>query len=197
MNQTKIFLDKLPVETSHIFVGGSTGTYEETKNVVESLKRNTNFPVFLFPGSYHQITEKADALLFLSFISGNNPEYLIGQQVKSIEKLKNSSLEILSTGYILIDGGTKSAVARVSGTKPISQKNIEQIVTLALAGQFSGKKLIYLEAGSDARFPVSNTIISAVKIPVIVGGGIKTLEKLQQVYHAGADMVVMGTVFES
>ncbi|MFO7719432.1 MAG: geranylgeranylglyceryl/heptaprenylglyceryl phosphate synthase, partial [Gillisia sp.] len=158
-------------------------------------------PVVLFPGDHTQITELADALLFLSLISGRNPEYLIEQQVKSVEKLRNSSLEIIPTGYILIDGGTNCAVHRVSNTRPIPQFEIETIVNTALAGQYSGKKLIYLEAGSGALISVSEEIISAVKkaidIPLIVGGGIRSKQHLKRSYEAGADMVVIGTAFEN
>ncbi|HLV92648.1 MAG TPA: geranylgeranylglyceryl/heptaprenylglyceryl phosphate synthase, partial [Aequorivita sp.] len=154
-----------------------------------------------FPGDYSHITNLADVLLFLSLLSGRNAEYLVGQQVKSISKLKKSSLEIIPTGYILINGGNNSSVSKVTKTSPISQTNIEEIVHTALAGQYMGAKLIYLEAGSGAKFPVSPEIISKVKselkIPLIVGGGIKTEEQKKLAYDSGADMIVMGTAFES
>jgi putative glycerol-1-phosphate prenyltransferase len=138
--------------------------------------------------------------LFLSLLSGRNPEFLIEQQVKSVEKLKNTTLEIIPTAYLLIDGGKETSVQRVSRTLPMPQKDIKAIVNTALAGEYSGKKLIYLEAGSGAKDKVSNAIISAVKkdvsIPIIVGGGIKTEEEIQQAYLAGASMVVVGTAFE-
>ena len=138
--------------------------------------------------------------MFLSLISGRNPEFLIEQQVKSVSQLRNSKLEIIPTGYILIEGGNKSAVQSVSNTTPIPQSNVESIVHTALAGQFSGKKLIYLEAGSGAQISVSEEIISAVKkainIPLIVGGGICSKQQLGRSYEAGADMVVIGTAFE-
>ncbi len=200
ISDTNSFLNKIPKATTHLFVGGSTVKNDETEKIVKALKTETKLPIFLFPGDYSQITPKADVLLFLSLLSGRNAEYLIGQQVKSISKLKNSSLEIISTGYILIDGGNDSAVSKVTKTKPLSQKNIEYIVDTALAGQFMGAKLIYLEAGSGAKFPVKPEIISEVKkainIPLIVGGGIRTEEQKQAAYKAGADMVVMGTAFE-
>jgi len=154
----------------------------------------------LFPGDYSQLTNEADAVLFLSLLSGRNTEYLIGQQLKSVSFLQNASLEVISTGYILIDGGTISAVERVSETKPLTQSNSNAIVETALAGQYMGAKLIYLEAGSGARIAVQAEIISEVKkaieIPLIVGGGIRTEEQKLIAYDAGADMVVMGTVFE-
>lgn len=195
------FLTKIPMETTHLFVGGSTVLNGETEIVVQDLKEKTQLPIFLFPGDYSQITDLADALLFLSLISGRNSEYLIGQQVKSIPKLRKSSLEIISTSYILIDGGNNSAISRVTQTIPLSQNDIHTIVDTVLAGQYMGAKLIYLEAGSGAKFPVNPEIISEVKkeiqIPLIVGGGIRTEQQKQLAYKAGADMIVMGTIYET
>lgn len=194
------YLHKLPKETTHIFVGGSFVEVTKTQKTITAIKGFSNLPVILFPGNYSQITETADALLFLSLLSGRNPEYLIEQQVKSVERLRNSNLEIIPTAYILIDGGRECAVHKVSRTQPIPQAKIHRIVNTALAGQFSGKKMIYLEAGSGAKFMVAEKIISEVKkainIPLIVGGGIKTREQRQSAYNAGADLVVMGNVFE-
>lgn len=199
-SETKSFLKKLPKKTTHLFVGGSTVANGETEATVKALKTETKLPIFLFPGDHSQITPLADALLFLTLLSGRNAEYLVGQQIKSISKLKNSPLEIISTGYILINGGNDSAVSKVTNTEPLPQENIENIVHTALAGQFMGAKLIYLEAGSGAKFPVKPEIISEVKkainIPLIVGGGIKTEAQKNTAYEAGADMVVMGTAFE-
>ena len=200
ISETKPFLKKIPKETTHLFVGGSTVANGETEATVQALKAETKLPIFLFPGDHSQITPLADALLFLTLLSGRNAEYLVGQQIKSISKLKNSPLEIISTGYILINGGNDSAVSKVTNTEPLPQENIENIVHTALAGQFMGAKLIYLEAGSGAKFPVKPEIISEVKkainIPLIVGGGIKTEAQKNTAYEAGADMVVMGTAFE-
>ncbi len=198
---TKSFLNKIPKTTTHLFVGGSTVANGETEEAVKALKAESKLPIFLFPGDHSHITPLADVLLFLTLLSGRNAEYLIGQQIKSISKLKNSALEIISTGYILIDGGNNSSVSKVTNTEPISQENIEMIVNTALAGQFMGAKLIYLEAGSGAKFPIKAEIISEVKkainIPLIVGGGIKTEAQKQSAYNSGADMVVMGTAFEN
>ncbi len=201
ISKTEIFLNKIPKTTTHIFVGGSTVFNGETEHVVSALKNKTQLPIFLFPGDHSHISLTADVLLFLSLLSGRNAEYLIGQQVKSISKLRNSPLEIIPTGYILIDGGTSSSVSKVTQTHPIPQADIENIVHTALAGQFMGAKLIYLEAGSGARFPVSAQVISEVKreikIPLMVGGGIRTEKQKSLAYQAGADMVVMGTVYET
>lgn len=201
ITKTKQFLNKLPLETTHLFVGGSTVENGETEITVSSLKKHSSLPIILFPGNESQITNKADGLLFLSLISGRNPEYLIGQQVRAVSKLKEGFLEVISTGYILINGGNQSAVARVSETSPISQEDVQTIVDTAKAGEYLGKKLIYLEAGSGAKFPVNPHVIKAVKntikIPLLVGGGIRTEDQKQEAYKAGADMVVMGTYFEN
>ena len=195
------FIQKLPKETSHIFVGGSTVEEGRTCAVIKAIKNLVNLPVILFPGDHSQISKHADAILFLSLISGRNPEFLIEQQVRSVDKIRHTNLEVIPTGYILVDGGRETSVQKVSQTIPLAQNNISQIVNTALAGQYSGKKLIYLEAGSGAEFPVSSEIISSVKnaldIPVIVGGGIRSIQQLQRSYDAGADLVVIGTAFEN
>ncbi|WP_271423905.1 geranylgeranylglyceryl/heptaprenylglyceryl phosphate synthase [Aequorivita sinensis] len=204
ISETELFLHKIPNDTTHLFVGGSTVENGQTEITVKAIKKaiktKTELPIFLFPGDFSQITNEADVLLFLSLLSGRNAEYLIGQQVKSISKLKNSNFEIIPTGYILIDGGNNSAVSRVTNTQPLSQNNIETIVDTAIAGQYMGAKLIYLEAGSGAKNVVNSKIISEVKknisIPLIVGGGIRSEEQKKEAYNAGADMVVMGTAFE-
>lgn len=193
-------MNRLPKAAQFIFVGGSRVKDHITEIVVKQLKLHTTLPIVLFPGDVNQITPEADALLFLSLISGQNPEFLINQQVKSISKLRNSPLEIIPTGYILIDGGSPTSVTEVSQTRAIPQHKILDIVDIALAGEFSGKRLIYLEAGSGAKHPVSPEIISAVKeaisLPLIVGGGIKYPWQMQKAYKAGADMIVMGNAFE-
>jgi len=198
--ETEEFLQQLPKETSHIFVGGSTVEAGKTEVLVSKLKKNTTLPIFIFPGDASQIALNADGLLFLSLLSGRNPEYLIEQQIKAVSELRKSSLEVISTGYILIDGGNTSAVERVSQTIPMSQKNVQEIIDTAKAGEYLGMKFIYLEAGSGAKIPVNASIISEVKkeinIPLIVGGGIKTETQKQEAYKAGADLVVMGTVYE-
>ncbi|MDN3595611.1 geranylgeranylglyceryl/heptaprenylglyceryl phosphate synthase [Zunongwangia endophytica] len=195
------FLQNIPEITTHIFVGGSTATTIQTEVCVSFIKSKTSLPIILFPGDKDQITEKADGILLLSLLSGRNPEYLIEQHIKAVPKLLNSDLEIMPTGYLLLDGGSKSAVARVSKTKPIPQEEIQLISHTALAGQMMGKQLIYLEAGSGAVFPVSEKVIAEVKkdlkIPIIVGGGIRSNKQLQKVYNAGADLVVIGTAFEN
>ncbi len=184
----------------YIFVGGSTVREQACEQVVAAIQRFTKLPIILFPGDVSQVTEKADALLFLSLISGRNPEYLIGKHVESISKLRESRLEVIPTGYILVENGRETSVQSVTQTKPMLRNNIQLIVDTALAGQLLGMKLIYLEAGSGALEPVNSAIISQVKknlnIPVIVGGGIRTMSQIVSAYDSGADMVVVGTAFE-
>ena len=188
------------LKAQYIFVGGSYVENGITQKFVKVLKQHSKLPVVLFPGDYTQITNDADALLFLSLLSGRNPEYLIEQQIKSVPLLQNSTLEIIPTGYILIDGGTQSSVLKISKTTPISQQNIELATATAIAGVYKGKQLIYLEAGSGAKLPVNEKIIATVKtninVPLIVGGGIRTKQQLENTFKSGADMVVIGTAFE-
>ena len=185
---------------THIFIGGSTDKDHQTESVVMAVKKETNLPVILFPGDVSQITNKADGVLFLSLLSGRNPEYLIEQQIKAAPILKNAPLEIIPTGYILIDGKKETATQKVSNTKPISQEKTTRILHTSLAGEFSGKQLIYLEAGSGATQVVSQNIIEMVSnkitVPLIVGGGIHTKKQLENAFNAGADIVVIGTAFE-
>lgn len=185
---------------THIFVGGSIVANGKTEAIVIEIKKYTTLPIVLFPGDKCQITNEADAILFLSLISGRNPEFLIEQQVQSASLLKHTNLEIIPTGYILIDGGVVTAVQKVSNTLPIPQEDIGLVENTALAGEYSGKQLIYLEAGSGAKIPVHTTIIKQVKnklnIPLIVGGGIRSSQQLNSAYEAGADLVVIGTAFE-
>jgi phosphoglycerol geranylgeranyltransferase len=186
---------------THIFVGGSTVGDSATEKLVIAIKIHSNLPIVLFPGDITQITGHADALLFLSLISGRNAEYLIGKHIESVPLLKETNLEVLPTGYILIENGKETAVERVTKTKPMARANVQQIVNTALAGELLGMKLMYLEAGSGAMDAVPLEIISKVKkelnIPIIVGGGIRTRQQLDDSYNSGADLVVIGTAFEN
>jgi len=198
--QTRIF-DLLEKNTpDFIFVGGSH-TINSTDLLIENLKKKTTADIVLFPGNASQFTNQADALLYLSLISGRNPEFLITQHIQSALAIKKTGLEVIPTGYILIDGGKITSVQYISNTFPIPADKPEITVSTAVAGQLLGMKLIYLEAGSGARFPVTSSTISATKsaidIPLIVGGGIKTIENLEQSFRAGADLVVVGNLFET
>ena len=185
---------------THIFVGGSTDEQSSIGKVIKEVKSLTLLPVLIFPGDENQIDSKADGLLFLSLISGRNPDYLIGKHVNSVSKLRGLNIEVIPTGYILVDGRNETAVERVSQTKPIDQNDLELTQNTARAGELLGMKLIYIEAGSGAKNPVSAEIITAVKsdisVPLIVGGGIKSTELMEAAYKAGADMVVIGNAFE-
>lgn len=197
----KAYLKKIPTTTTHLFIGGSTDPNQKTAAVVQLLKAESTIPTILFPGNFNQVTSHADALLFLSLLSGDNVDFLIGQQAKAARYVQESNLEVIPTGYLLIDGNTKTAVQRVSSTLPLDQNDVEKIVAIALAGQYLGKKCIYLEAGSGAEIPVSANIITSVyetiDIPVIVGGGIRSQQQMDAAYNAGATMVVIGTAFEN
>jgi putative glycerol-1-phosphate prenyltransferase len=201
VNRIPIFFKKVHDSIiTHVFVGGSTDAENKMELVVEIIKQHTQLPIIIFPGSHEQITEKADGILYLSLLSGRNPKYLIEQQVQSVAKLINTTLEIIPTGYVLVDGGIETTVQRVSQTQPISQEAIEEILHTALAGQFSGKQLIYLEARSGAKKTVQTKIIQEVsnklQIPLIVGGGIRSKTQLNAIFEAGADLAVIGTAFE-
>lgn len=185
---------------THILVGGSEVDKGKTERLIIEIKKYTQLPIILFPGDHIQISDKADALLFLSLISGRNPEYLIGKQVESISKLRQANLEIIPTGYILLENGKQTSVECVSKTKPLKRNNIDLIMDTAKAGELLGMKLIYLEAGSGATHPIEVSIIKRVKtqlnIPLIVGGGIRSTQAIESAFESGANMVVVGTAFE-
>lgn len=184
----------------YVLVGGSRVTNSDFHQVVEHVKKVSNKPVIIFPGDYQQVSQHADALLFLQLISGRNPDYLIEHHVKSAEAIVDSGVECIPTSYLLIDGENKSSVASVSQTTPIKQDNTNLIVATALAGQLLGHQLIYLEAGSGAKIPVSKAIIQLVKsktqLPIIVGGGIRDIDTIQQMQLLGVNLIVIGTAFE-
>ena len=195
------FLKKVNLSiATHIFVGGSEVEETKTESIVLEVKKHTKLPVVLFPGDVSQISKDADSVLFLSLISGQNPDYLIGKHVEAVSKLKDTKLEVIPTGYVLIENGKETSVQRVTKTKPLKRKPIQRIVDTAKAGELLGMKLIYLEAGSGATHPITPEIISRVKnelqIPLIVGGGIRTKQQLNEAYNSGADLVVIGTAFE-
>lgn len=184
-----------------IFVGGSLVTEGDMSACLLKLRALTSKPLIIFPGSPNQIDPNADALLLLSLISGRNPELLIGRHVESSFKLKASGLEVISTGYILLDGGRTTTVSYISGTVPIPQDKIGIAVATALAGVQLGNRVLYLDCGSGAERSASPDLVNAVKketdAPVIVGGGIRTKQQAAELFNAGADVVVVGNKLES
>jgi phosphoglycerol geranylgeranyltransferase len=186
---------------THIFVGGSLVYCVFIEKLITEIKLFTKLPILLFPGNPSQIAKNADGILFLSLLSGRNPDYLIEHQVKSAPLLKKTNLEVIPTAYLLIESGGITAVQEISKTTPILRKHIQEAVATAQAGELMGNKLIYLEAGSGALQVVPNEMIEkvtqAVEIPVIVGGGIRTKEGIENAFQSGATMVVIGTAFEN
>lgn len=182
-----------------ILVGGSLLKHSITESIA-SLKSNTNIPIVLFPGSPMQFSSSADAVLLLSLISGRNAEYLIGNHVQVALQIKMSGVEVIPTGYVLIDGGSSTSVQYMSNTTPIPASKTDIVVATCVAGEMLGLKALYLEAGSGAINPVPPRIIEAVRhntnIPIIVGGGIRTPEQVNAAKQAGASMVVVGNVIE-
>ncbi len=225
LDPEKADLSALPLSADccpdYIFVGGSTGG--DTTPFVRALKEKLSLsaqrsvsaavctlsgeaghgrpPIILFPGNAAQFTPEADAILYLSLLSGDNPEYLVTQQIRSARRIHNSSVEVIPTAYILIDGGVETSTMRVTGTKPLNPSDPQTIIDTCIAAELMGKKAIYLEAGSGAKVPVSPDIIRAVRqntsITLIVGGGIRTPEAMKAAYDSGADIVVIGNHFES
>lgn len=182
-----------------LFVGGSTVSRKEFTETVDFIKENSSIPLIIFPGSSQQISAKADGLLYLSLLSGRNPDFLIGHHIQSALELIEMDIEIIPTAYLLIDGGTQSSVAYVSQTTPIPRDKNTIVKQTAAAGKLQGKKLIYLDAGSGAKQCVPTEIISDLQIlnlPIIIGGGIRTIGQIQEMHNAGANVVVIGNKLE-
>lgn len=187
-------------QVDYFFVGGSLVISNHLDDVVKQIKASCNIPVVLFPGSPAQISKYADALLYLSLISGRNPELLIGQHVVSAPFVKNSGLEIMPTGYIVVDGGAPTTVSYISNAAPIPADKNEVAMCTALAGEMLGMRLIYMDAGSGAKTPISESMIHTVAqnidSPLIIGGGISDPEKAYNNCKAGADVIVIGNAIE-
>ena len=186
--------------TDYLFVGGSLLTRDSLDSCLTTLKENSNIPVILFPGNAMKVNDKADGILFLSLISGRNAEMLIGKQVITAPILKQSSLEVLPTGYILIDSGKPTTVSYMSNTTPIPAEKDAVAACTAMAGEMLGLKLIFMDGGSGAKNPISEKMIESVSksvdVPVIIGGGISSGEKAIANCKAGADIIVVGNAIE-
>lgn len=183
-----------------IFVGGSLMMADALDSCLALLKAHTNIPVILFPGSIHQVNNRADGLLLLSLISGRNPDLLIGRHVEMAPVLKQSTLELLATGYMLIDTGQQTTAAYMSNTSPIPYHKNDIAISTAMAGEMLGLDYLYLDGGSGASFPIAPEMIEGVRqhtsLPMIVGGGLRTADEVRMAYQAGADMVVVGNAIE-
>ena len=185
---------------SYFLVGGSLLTENNLENCIKVIKDNCDIPIIIFPGDVLQINDNADGILLLSLISGRNPELLIGKHVVAAPYLKQSKLEILSTGYMLIDSGKLTTALYMSNSLPIPANKDEIAVSTAIAGEMLGLKLIYMDGGSGAENPVPTSMIEKVKenisVPLIIGGGIRTPEAASERFKAGADIVVVGNAIE-
>lgn len=201
LNETENFAKSIEKSSvDYIFVGSSymLGNLDKC---IEAIKANTQKPVIIFPGHASHLSDKADAILLLSLISGRNPEFLIGNHVVAAATLMQMDIEVISTSYMLIDGGKTTSVEYVSNTRPIPADKCDIAIATAVAGEMLGHKMAYLEAGSGALNPVQDKMIAAVKksikSPLIVGGGLRNVETIKEKFNAGADIVVVGTAFET
>lgn len=201
----KTLLDELTslaivAEVDYLLVGGSLVVSNHLDDCIQHIKRNCSIPVILFPGSASQISRHADALLYLSLISGRNPELLIGQHVISAPFIKQSGLEIISTGYMVVDGGAPTTVSYISNALPIPADKNEIAMCTAMAGEMLGMKLIYMDAGSGAKRPITEAMIEKVskciEAPLVIGGGITDPEKAYRNCKAGADLIIVGNAIE-
>lgn len=180
----------------YFFVGGSIVSPGDMNKITRLIKENSNKPIIIFPGSSEQISKYADAILFLSLISGRNPEFLIGHHVISAPIIAATNLEVIPTGYLLVDCGTTTTAIYVSDTNPIPHTSSEIAANTALAGEYLGLKLTYIDGGSGAKKCISTEMVSKTKEtlngPLIIGGGIRTHQAAQEIYKAGADLIIIG-----
>lgn len=187
-------------KVDYFFIGGSLVVSDNLDNCILTIREHSRIPILLFPGSPSQVSRHADALLYLSLVSGRNPELLIGQHVVSAPFVKKSGLEIISTGYMVIDGGAPTTVSYISNATPIPADKNDIAMCTAMAAEMLGMKTIYMDAGSGAKKPVSEEMIKSVSdnisVPLIVGGGIREAEKAYRNCKAGADVIVIGNAFE-
>lgn len=190
----------ITADVDYFFVGGSMITNDCLDETLSFIKANTSVPTIIFPGSVYQVNEKADAILFLSLISGRNAELLIGKHVLAAPMIKASGIEVLPTGYILVDGGKPTTASYISNTAPVPNNKPAIAACTAMTGEMLGLQLTFLDSGSGAEVAVSTEMIAATSLatdnPIIVGGGINTPEKAKANWDAGADIVVVGTAFE-
>lgn len=196
-----VLMDKINQHPPDILLVGGSILFKPIDLTITSLKLGTKLPVFLFPGNVMQLSDRADGILFLSLISGRNPEFLIGNHVLAAPHLSRSGIEVIPTGYLLIENGRSSAVEYVSNTRPIPAGKNELAIATSMAGEMLGMKSIYLEAGSGAEKCIEAGMIKSIRkkisLPLIVGGGISTSKQAEEIYTAGADMIVVGNAIEN
>lgn len=187
-------------KVDYFFIGGSLIVNSQLDQCLQMIRKKCQIPLILFPGNSYQVSYHADAILFLSLVSGRNPDLLIGQHVIAAPYLKLSPLEILPTGYMLVEGGVGTTVLYMSNTSPIPSNKSDIAVCTAMAAEMLGLRILFMDAGSGASKPVPSDMISSVRgaisIPIIVGGGIRTAEKVKENLNAGADVIVIGNAFE-
>lgn len=187
-------------KVDYFFMGGSLLLDQKMDACIQRIRTKCQIPIILFPGNTYQVHPDADAILFLSLVSGRNPDFLIGQHVVAAPYIRKSKLEVLPTAYMLIDGGSDSTVRYMSNTNPIPHAKTDIAVSTSMAAEMLGLKMIFMDAGSGAHVPVSTEMIAGVRasvqIPVIVGGGIRNAETVSEILQAGADLIVVGTAFE-
>lgn len=209
LDPDKISEDKLPAFIKHctktgvdaFLIGGSLMMNGDINSFIKSVKSNTSLPTIIFPGSINQVSASADAILYLSVVSGRNPEDLIGKHVLAAPLIKRAGIEPISTGYVIVESGRATTAQYMSGSLPVPRNKPEIAAATALAAEYLGMKLIYLEAGSGAEQSVPNEMIKAVsgncKVPIIVGGGIRTPQSAREKVEAGANIIVTGNFFEN
>lgn len=194
------YLEKIKLaQPDFLFIGGSSVAKSDFDRCVDTAKKMLSIPIIIFPGASHHLSKNADALLFLSLISGRNPDFLIGQHVEAMDELAQIDIETIPTSYLLIDGGKMTSVQYFSRTQPIPQNEISIAAKTALAGKYLGQKLIYADAGSGAIQPISSAMIKAlskINSPLIIGGGLKTIKGIQEAHESGANLVVIGNKLE-
>jgi len=199
-NHLEKLVEILKSRPPHLILVGGSLICSPIEPIIEYLNSELKQPIILYPGSPSHLTPNVDAVLFLSMISGRNPELLIGDHVIAAPYIKHHGIEPISTGYMLIDGGSSTSVEYISQTRPIPAEKTDIAVATAMAGEMLGMKMIYMDAGSGAKNPISSKTIKAVKqtinIPLMIGGGIRSEQQLKNAYSSGADVVVVGNILE-
>lgn len=187
-------------DIDYFFIGGSLLSKDLLEECLTAFKNVTNIPLIIFPGGIMQVHKKADAILFLSLVSGRNPELLIGKHVESVPYILDAKIEAISTAYLIIEGGRITTAQYISNTLPIPADKPEIASLTAKAGELLGMKQVYLDAGSGALNSVPpkmiKTVKKAIQVPLIVGGGIRSAKEAKEKFDAGADLIVVGTILE-